>query len=82
MEPKIDFLGNELQVGDDVVTILSRYRELNRGKIVSMADKMITIEILHYTTTSGENKYRAWRQFPHQVVKIFNNQYVKEPNVS
>jgi len=56
----IDFLDNEIEVGDWVVFMRKNYRELCVGRIKSNTKKTILIE---------HNK-RTTKQFPHQVVKI------------
>lgn len=60
-----DFLGNELQVGDNVVFVQLGYRNLCKGVISKMTPKTIMITHTMTNTCSTETK-----QFPNQVVKI------------
>ena len=62
-----DFLGNDLEVGDEVVFMFLKYRSLGKGVIIKITPKTILIEHPHfnmpnYTTTT--------KQFPNQVVKV------------
>lgn len=60
---KTDYLGNEINVGDEVVFFAQKYREFRKGKIIKDHSVMIDIE-----TTS---KWRGFiRQHPSQVIKI------------
>ena len=62
---KTDYLGNELNIGDEVVFMQIGYRGLMTGKIVSMAEKKARIK--HQRT----NTYRTESiQFYTQMVKI------------
>lgn len=58
-----DFLGNTLNVGDEVVYADLKYRELKRSKIIKMTDKTVFLEYSH-----------SWRdsikQSPSQLIKI------------
>lgn len=60
-----DFLGQELNIGDEVVFIQLGYRNLLRGKIKKITEKTVLIEHKKTNTYSTETK-----QFPSQVVKI------------
>lgn len=60
-----DFLGQELQVGDEIVFVQLGYRNLFKGKIASMTPKTLMIE--HDRTNVGST---STKQFHDQVVKI------------
>lgn len=60
-----DFLGNELNIGDEVVYMCLGYRSLNKGFINKMSAK--TIWISH---TKILNPRTLIKQTPDQVVKI------------
>lgn len=62
---KTDFLGNELQLDDEVVFIQLGYRNLLNGKIIKMTDKTCLIE--HEPTNIGNT---TSKQFYTQVLKI------------
>ena len=64
MNIKLDFLGNQIDVGDRVVFMKPNYRELARGTVIKLNDKKLTIE---YTVN---NTSRTFMQFYEQVVKI------------
>jgi hypothetical protein len=64
-----DFLGNQLEVGDEVVFIVPGYRELTRGIITKFTKCFVFIE------KHNPNQIRAaWqetiKQTPEQLVKI------------
>jgi len=58
-----DFLGQVIDVGDIVVFMELRYRNLMLGKIKKITPKMLVIEHERNTTYSNES-----RQFPSQVM--------------
>lgn len=61
---KIDFLGNELQVGDDVVFVEPGYRHFLLGKIVKFTEKTVFIEY-------EKNNYKySIKQTANQLVKV------------
>ena len=62
-----DFLGNELNIGDEVVFVQLGYRNLLKGHITKMTEKTILISHDKTNTCSTETK-----QTPSQVVKIQN----------
>ena len=62
---KTDFLGNELNLHDEVVFIQLGYRNLLRGKIIKMTDKTCTIE--HEPTNTGKT---TTKQVYNQLIKI------------
>ncbi len=66
--PLKDFLGQDLEVGDEVVFIQLRYRNLLKGTIIKMTPK--TILIAHERTNVGSTQTK---QFPEQVVRINKN---------
>jgi hypothetical protein len=54
----VDFLGNEIQVGDTVIYVEKGYRNFEIGKIVRITDKTVLIY----------NKGLTTKQFHHQVI--------------
>lgn len=56
-----DFLGNNLEVGDEVVFMCLGYRELRKGIISKMTDKTIFIEC---------GRLKPFKQTPSQIIKI------------
>ena len=60
-----DFTGKELNVGDEIVFMSIGYRALNKGKILTIAPKMVSIEYLH-----RHGKINTCKQFHGQVVKL------------
>jgi len=53
----VDFLGQELNVGDDIVFVEKNYRQFKKGKIIKITAKMLETDT-HF------------RQFHNQVIKI------------
>ena len=60
-----DFLGQPLNLGDEVVMILPNYREFVRGIIVSFANTKVNVSY-----SAGRNG--KIRQDPSQVVRVNN----------
>lgn len=62
----VDFLGNELEVGDKVAFVQIGYRQLMFGTISKVTAK--TVMISHKETNVGTTKSK---QFHEQVVKVY-----------
>lgn len=62
---KKDFLGNELQVGDDVILIEQGYRNFIKGKIVRETPFYFFIKYLDYDKYREEIKQKGY-----QLIKI------------
>lgn len=60
-----DFLGNELNVGDEVAYFSPHYRTFQRGNITKISPKVLYIE--KYKT---KDYTQTFRQFHEQVIKI------------
>ena len=60
-----DFLGYELNIGDDVVFMQKEYRSLMRGRIIKITKCMVVVEHEKTNVCSTETK-----QFHDQVIKI------------
>jgi len=60
-----DFLGNDINVGDEVVFVELGYRNLLRGQIIRISHK--TCIISHKMTNTGRTESK---QLHNQVVKI------------
>lgn len=54
MKIKVDYLGNELKLGDKVVFMQIGYRGLMQGKIVSMSDKKC--KLVHEKTNTNRTE--------------------------
>lgn len=39
-----DFLGNEIEVGDEVAYMLGGYRELQRGTVIKVTPRMLFVD--------------------------------------
>jgi len=63
-----DFLGNCLEVGDEVVFVQLGYRNLMKGVVEKIMPKTILIKHQKTNTCSTETK-----QFANQVIKINKN---------
>ncbi len=64
-EMKKDFLGSELNIGDEVVFMQIHYRGLMKGKIKSLSNKKAVIEHEMTNLCSTESS-----QFHDQLIKI------------
>ena len=60
-----DFLGNELNVGDDVVIMQKSYRNFIKGKIIRITT--CTVIVQHAKTNVGDTETK---QTGDQVIKI------------
>lgn len=63
-----DFLGKKLEVGDDVVYILSDYRELAKAKIVGFTAKTVQLDTGDNKKMSNDRKHQ--NRFPQDIVKV------------
>lgn len=66
-----DFLGNKLNVGNEVVFFALKYRCLTKGKITKITEKMIFIDFIN-TWNYGKDNVRVdnCKQYHNQVIKI------------
>lgn len=60
-----DYLGNDLQVGDEVVYVELGYRNFKKGKIARFTAKFVFIK---------EGKSMEIKQKPEQLIKIIKNE--------
>lgn len=58
-----DFLGNELNIGDEVVFITPGYRDYTKGKILYFTSQFVRIE-------SDKIHKKGIKQTPNQLIKI------------
>lgn len=65
-----DFLGNEVSVGDIVITTELQYRNFMRCKVVRITDKMVFLKPLKGQCVDQHNKTREFKQFHDQTIKI------------
>lgn len=63
-----DFLGNELNVGDEVVYANMNYRKLGKAIVISFTKFYVNIE--YDNTDFSSNRTSKTRQLPEQLVKI------------
>ena len=70
-EPKIDvdFLGNEINVGDKVIFEAPRYRDFVIGKVISKSPKTCQVEFLN-TLNNSKGFVDVFRQFYGQLIKL------------
>lgn len=68
-EPKVDFLGNEINVGDRVIFEAPKYRDFVIGKVISKAEKTCQIEFLN-TLNNSKGFIDVFRQFYGQLIKL------------
>jgi hypothetical protein len=59
-----DFLGQKLEIGDDVVYTMAGYKSLQRGTVIKFCKKMVEIE--------RSDKKERKHEYPGQTVKIAN----------
>lgn len=64
MEPKYDFVGNELFEGDNVIFMQVNYRNFIKGKIIKLSPKKATIEY------NFDRRIEKAIQFYDQIIKI------------
>jgi hypothetical protein len=60
-----DFLGRDINVGDEVILVQRNYRNLLKGTIIKITDKMCVVKHERQNIGSTET-----RQFHNQVVKV------------
>lgn len=65
---KRDFLGNVINMNDEVVFMQTGYRNFMRGIVVKMTDKTLQIEHQHPGISSAH--MTTTKQFYDQVVKV------------
>ncbi len=68
MKSKADFLGSQIDIGDNVVFMQVDYRKLLRGIVWKMAER--TCIIRHKKTNTGS---KETKQFYNQIIKISNS---------
>lgn len=72
MSNAVDFLGQPLEVGNEVIFMKLNYRSMMKGFIKKITPKMVIIvrNELHWTNKDGEDIYRdvEYKQFHQQVV--------------
>ena len=68
MEPVIDFLGNEIKVGDEIVFIRKRYRRFEKGKIIKISKQKAIIEYIEIF--NNKNYIYNFSQDHDQLTKI------------
>ena len=71
-EKRLDFDGNELKLGDIIVTISPYYRELEKAKIIKITPKKISIQMTRYDDSDEFNGGITTR-YSDQVIKLCKN---------
>ena len=66
-----DFLGNDLNIGDEVVFMDLSYLNLRRARIIAFTPEQIQIEYKDFYSVSLKTSI----QFPDQIVKVIKNVY-------
>lgn len=66
---KTDFFGNEIKVGDIVAFMQIGYRNLLKGKVTKLTDKMVFIE--HLKTNIGQTETK--QEYRQVIVAILKN---------
>ena len=65
-----DFLGQEVNVGDKVITTAKNYRSLVKGEVISLAPKSALVEYLNTWNYGDPGRVENYR--------VFGNQFIKE----
>lgn len=61
----VDYMKNELQVGDEVIFMNINYRDFNKGIIKKISPKKVTIRYIKF-----DNYETTTMQYHDQVIKI------------
>ena len=69
----IDYLGNEIKLNDTVVFMQLKYRNLLKGKVIKITNKMVVIEHEKTNTCSTQSK-----QYQGQVIVVTKVIYDKK----
>ena len=64
-----DFLGNEIVVGDKVVTLAKNYRGLVKAKILSISEKSLLVEYLNTWNYGANGRLETYRVTGSMVIK-------------
>ena len=64
-----DFLGNEIFVGDNVVTLAKNYRGLVKAKILSISEKSLLVEYLNTWNYGSNGRLEKYRVTGSMVIK-------------
>lgn len=64
-----DFLGNEIVVGDNVVTLAKNYRGLVKAKILSISEKSLLVEYLNTWNYGVNGRLETYRVTGSMVIK-------------
>ena len=79
-----DYLGKDLEVGDEVAYISSQYKEFELGKILSIGECRVTIERWDenrkpYTKYAADKKFAKTIKTPDQIIRqISKRDKIKE----
>jgi hypothetical protein len=65
-----DFLRKELALGDDVVTMVPRYRSLVKAKIIAFTPRKVRVEYTNTWNYGRPGVVEQLLQDPDQLVKI------------
>ena len=64
-----DFFGNEVNIGDEVAFMETKYRSLMIGTVVRITDKMV---IINHDELSNKNCKSETKQYHSQTIKKLN----------
>lgn len=72
----LDFVGNPIEIGDDVILFQLHYRNFVRGKITKITKHYVFIDVPYSFATLSKNKIRNIKQYHTQVIveKFINKQ--------
>lgn len=65
----VDFLGNEINIGDKVIFEAPKYRDFVIGTVISKAEKTCQIEYINNWNYPTEGKKKVFRQYYGQLIK-------------
>lgn len=63
-----DFKGQEVSVGDEVITTAKHYRSLVRGKVISVAPQSVLVEYLNTWNYGAKGRLETYRVTSSQFV--------------
>ena len=69
----LDFLGNKLIVGDEVVMVAPKYRHYCKGTIIAFTAKNVRIEYLNTWNYCSDGHKKEILQSSEQLIKVYKN---------
>jgi hypothetical protein len=65
-----DFLGSELEVGDSVITIAPRYRQLVLSRVIEFTPRSVRVAFMNTWNYPAPGYYTELLQQPNQLVRV------------